>query len=172
MIRHLTELHIACGSSHCKCRLRDNAVVRMRPGHSGWRCRDLTLHPGGTPFALAGETVVPGIAAGDADGIFEEHSVVASLRAAPPRPPFYARSERIFCFGPVLASISVGGKAAGGGGSADGECGAVAGLKLSNPFKVLSWRAMRVSANKLRNCLICTSFGIHHLWERSSTVSS
>ena len=63
-------------------------------------------HPGGMPFALAGETVVPGIAAGDADGIFEEHSVVVSLRAAPARAPFYARSERVFCFGPVLASIS------------------------------------------------------------------
>ena len=96
---------------------------------------------------------MPGIAAGDADGIFEEHSVVASLRAAPPRAPFYARSERVFCFGPVLACISAGGKPAGGGGGADGECGAVAGLKLCNPFKVRSWHAMRQSAGVHGNCL-------------------
>ena len=100
------------------------------------------LHPGGIPFALAGETVVPGIAAGDADGIFEEHSVVSSLRAAPTPPPFYARNERVFCFGPVLAAISASGKPAGASGSIDGECGAVAGLKLLNPFKVRSWCAM------------------------------
>ena len=76
------------------------------------------------PFALAGETVVPGIAAGDADGIFEEHSVVVSLRAAPARAPFYARSERVFCFGPVLASITS--KPAGGGGGGGGTAAAAA----------------------------------------------
>lgn len=110
---------------------------------------------------------MPGIAAGDADGIFEEHSVVASLRAAPPRSPFYARSERVFCFGPVLASISAGSKPAGGGGAAaaDGECGAVASLKLSNPFKVHFWkRAMQQSADNDVSCPLCTQLPLACLW--------
>lgn len=103
--------------------------------HSAFR--DPTAHPTGIPYALVGETVVPGIAGGDADSIFEEHSVVASLRVPPPRYPCYARSERIFSFGPVVAAVGASTpKPATAGSGGGGDCGAVAGLKLSNPFKV------------------------------------
>lgn len=96
-----------------------------------WR-RDPGEHPGGIPFALTGETVLPGIAGDSIDSIFEEHTVVASLRGLPPRFPFFARAERVFSFGPVLAAVG----GAGDGAPAGAGSGAVAGLKLSNTSKV------------------------------------
>lgn len=100
-------------------------------------CRDPTAHPTGIQYALVGETIVPGIDGGNANSIFEEHSVVASLRVPAPRYPCYARSERVFDFGPVVAAVGVSApKPAMAGSVGGGECGAVAGLKLSNPFKV------------------------------------
>ncbi len=103
------------------------------------RCRDPAADVGG--ITLVGETVAPGIAADNPDSIFEEHSVVASMRAQLPAFPFYARAERVFSFGPVVAMLASAVKAAPAGhrDGHDASSGAVAGLKLSNPYKARYW---------------------------------
>lgn len=73
--------------------------------------RDVADFPaGGMPYELAGEACVPGIAAEDFEGIFEEHLVVPALEpllsTGQPLPgSVFAIRERVFSFGAVIATI-------------------------------------------------------------------
>ena len=93
-------------------------------------CRDYADCPEGIPYELAGESVIPGIDASNIEAIFEEHTVVSRVDPFAPRRCQYAREERLFDFGMMLAAL--GGQAGADGASA----GVRANLKMVNPTKV------------------------------------
>lgn len=65
--------------------------------------RDPNDCPGGIPYELSAESCIPGINSEDLDLIFEEHKVISYLNPLHPEPHCFARAERTFNFGPVLA---------------------------------------------------------------------
>lgn len=73
--------------------------------------RDGADYPaGGVPYELGGEACVPGIAAEDFEGIFEEHLVVPALEpllsTGKPLPGgVFVVRERVYSFGAVIASV-------------------------------------------------------------------
>ncbi len=92
--------------------------------------RDYADCPEGIPYELAGESVIPGIDASNIEAIFEEHTVVSRVDPFAPRRCQYAREERLFDFGTMLAAL-------GGQSGAEGAfAGVRANLKMANPTKV------------------------------------
>ena len=72
--------------------------------------------------------MIPGIDASNIEAIFEEHTVVSRVDPFAPRRCQYAREERLFDFGTMLAAL---------GGQAEGaSAGVRANLKMVNPTKV------------------------------------
>lgn len=81
--------------------------------------RDLKDHPQGLEFLLEAESCVPGINARDFDIIFEEQQVVQKLDVHGIAGGIFAKDERVFTFGTVMAHSRVTEK-----------------FRISNPFKI------------------------------------
>ena len=94
--------------------------------------RDPADAPGGYPYEIAGESCIPGINAEDVYSIFEEQAVVNALDPFSVAGNVYAKRDRIFTFGAVIAQ-TLGAVVAAG---PDEETGVKANFKFSNPNKV------------------------------------
>lgn len=81
--------------------------------------RDPGDHPGGIPYALEGESCVPGLNVTDFVSIFEEQQVVKNSDSGLLRRNVFIEDGRIFSFGTILVGESVSQR-----------------FKLSNPNKV------------------------------------
>ena len=68
--------------------------------------RDPSDKPLGVVYPIAGESVIPGIAADDFRGIFEEHKLVVSLDPSMLETNAFDTTSKVFSFGPVLANLS------------------------------------------------------------------
>ena len=89
--------------------------------------RDPADHPGGIQYEIAGESCIPGINAEDVESIFEEHVVVAALDPFNAQSCVFAKREKCFDFGAVIANVSE---------DTDEALGVTSNLKISNPNKV------------------------------------
>ena len=68
--------------------------------------RNPTDKPLGIVYPVAGESVIPGIAAEDFRGIFEEHKLVVALDPSMLETNAFDTSNKVFSFGPVLANLA------------------------------------------------------------------
>ncbi|KAK9824158.1 hypothetical protein WJX72_008157 [[Myrmecia] bisecta] len=68
--------------------------------------RDPADNPGGISYEVAGESCIPGIDTEDIESIFEEHTILTRLDPFNPVNNAFARSERVFTYGAVVAAIT------------------------------------------------------------------
>ena len=68
--------------------------------------RNPTDKPLGIVYPVAGESVIPGIAAEDFRGIFEEHKLVVALDPSMLETNAFDTTNKVFSFGPVLANLA------------------------------------------------------------------
>ena len=106
--------------------------------------RDPSDQPLGIPYEIAGESCIPGIDCEDVGNIFEEHKIVSALEPFSPEGCVFAKRDKVFSFGAVIARAAAeppdGGDDPERPPETDAEFtkrgGVVASFKMSNPNKV------------------------------------
>ncbi|CAG9464033.1 unnamed protein product [Pedinophyceae sp. YPF-701] len=105
--------------------------------------RDFADSPGGVPYEITGESCIPGINASDLHSIFEEHRIVQEIDPTQHLNNVFGTRDRIFDFGPVIASMD--GPGADGQGALDEAAGVAANFRIVNPVKVPCSVAFKVT---------------------------